>query len=94
MVDEGADIIDVGGQSTRPGHGRISVEAKSWRASCPSSRAIRAALPDMPISIDTTRAAVAGAAVDAGADLLNDIWGVDAEEALLRLAAERRCRSC
>jgi dihydropteroate synthase len=89
MVEEGADLIDVGGQSTRPGHTEISVEDELARV-LPAIRSIRAALPDVPISIDTTRAAVAAAAVDVGADLLNDIWGVDAEEALLLLAADRQ----
>ena len=89
MVEEGADLIDVGGQSTRPGHTEISVDDELARV-LPVIRSIRAALPDVPISIDTTRAAVAAAAVDVGADLLNDIWGVDAEEALLRLAADRQ----
>jgi len=51
-------------------------------------REIRAALPEVPISIDTTRAAVAERAVAAGASLVNDIWGVAAEEALLRFAGE------
>jgi dihydropteroate synthase len=89
MVDEGADLIDVGGESTRPGHQRISVAEEIARA-VPVVRGIRAALPDVPISIDTSRADVAAAAVDVGADLINDIWGVSAEGDLLALAAERR----
>ena len=88
MALEGADLIDVGGESTRPGHARIPVSEELERA-VPVVKAIRAALPDMPISIDTTRAEVAAAALDAGADMVNDIWGVAAEDALLRLAAER-----
>ena len=87
MVAEGADFIDVGGQSTRPGHSEIPVEDEVARVE-PVVSGIRAALPDVPISIDTTRAAVAQRAVAAGADLLNDIWGVAAEEALLRFAAD------
>jgi len=51
--------------------------------------AVRAALPDMVISVDTTKAAVAEAALDAGADLVNDVWGVEAEPALLELVAAR-----
>src|SRR3954447_22035570 len=89
MVDEGADLIDVGGESTRPGHERISAAEEIARA-IPVVREIRAALPDVPISIDTSRAEVAAAAVDAGADVINDIWGVEAEGNLLALAAARK----
>jgi dihydropteroate synthase len=87
MVDEGADLLDVGGQSTRPGHTAIPVAQEIARVE-PVVRAIRAALPDVPISVDTTRAAVAGAALEAGAALINDIWGVAADEHLLHVAAE------
>jgi dihydropteroate synthase len=55
----------------------------------PVIRALRAALPETALSIDTTKAAVAEAALDAGADLVNDVWGVAAEDGLLRLAAAR-----
>jgi dihydropteroate synthase len=89
MAVEGADLIDVGGQSTRPGHAEIPVDDEIAR-SVPVIREIRAALPDMPISIDTTRATVASAAFDAGANLVNDIWGIAADDDLLRLVAERR----
>jgi dihydropteroate synthase len=88
MIEEGADLIDVGGQSTRPGHDDIPVADEIARA-VPVIEAIRAMAPDVPISIDTTRAEVAAAAVDAGADLINDIWGVAAERELLDLAARR-----
>ncbi len=88
MAAEGADLLDVGGQSTRPGHAQIELSDELDRV-VPVVRAIREALPDMPISIDTTRAAVATAALDAGADLVNDTWGVAAEDDLLRLTAER-----
>src|SRR3954453_6139985 len=87
MAAQGADLIDVGGESTRPGHQRISIDEEIERA-VPVVHAIRKALPDMPISIDTTRAAVASAALDAGADLVNDVWGVAAEGELLALAAQ------
>src|SRR4051812_16599421 len=88
MVDERADLIDVGAESTRPGYRRISIEEEIDRA-IPVVRELRAALPNVPISIDTTRSEVAAAALDAGADLVNDIWGVAAEDEMLRLAAER-----
>lgn len=88
MVDEGADLIDVGGESTRPGHREVAIDEELSRAE-PVVRAIAAALPSTPISIDTTHARVAEAALDAGAALINDIWGVAADDALVRLAAQR-----
>ena len=69
----GADIIDVGGESTRPGHEPVSEEAEAARV-IPAIAAIRAAL-DLPISIDTFKPAVARAALEAGADMINCVWG-------------------
>jgi dihydropteroate synthase len=88
MVEEGADILDIGGESTRPGHAAVDPTEESGRV-IPVVAAVRAALPATPISVDTTKAAVAGAALDAGADLINDIWGVGSDEAIVRLAAAR-----
>jgi dihydropteroate synthase len=88
MAAEGADLLDIGGQSTRPGHAQVSAEEELTRA-VPVVAAVRAALPGMPLSIDTTSARVAAAALDAGADLINDVWGTAAEPGLLSLAAER-----
>jgi dihydropteroate synthase len=88
MVDEGADILDVGGASTRPGHQAVHPDEERARV-VPVIRAIREALPGTAISIDTTSTAVAAAALDAGAHLLNDIWGVSDDPAMVRLAAGR-----
>lgn len=88
MAAEGADILDIGGESSRPGCAPVNAAEEIARV-VPVVRAIRAALPDMPLSIDTTKSAVATAALDAGADLVNDVWGVSDDPALLRLAAER-----
>jgi dihydropteroate synthase len=55
----------------------------------PVIRAVRDALPDMPLTVDTTKPAVAAAALDAGADAINDVWGVAPDDALSRVAAER-----
>jgi dihydropteroate synthase len=74
MVDDGADVLDVGGESTRPGHAPVTTEDETARV-VPVVRAIRAALPGTPISVDTTKAVVADAAIAAGADMVNDIWG-------------------
>jgi dihydropteroate synthase len=90
MVDEGADLLDVGGESTRPGHEDVPAADEAARVE-PVVAAIRGALPTVPISVDTTKAAVAEAALDAGADLINDVWGVEPEDELIELAAARRC---
>jgi dihydropteroate synthase len=88
MAAAGADLLDVGGESTRPGHQRVDA-GEELRRVVPVIAAIHEALPAVPISIDTTRPGVAEAALDAGAALLNDVWGVAAGDGLLRVAAER-----
>jgi len=88
MVLEGADLLDIGGESTRPGHAAVDASDEIARV-VPVLRAIRAELPAVPLSIDTSKPAVAAAALEAGADLINDVWGVAADDALARLAAER-----
>ena len=87
MVDEGADILDIGGESTRPGHDPVGLDEERGRV-VPIVAALRAALPGTPLSIDTTKPAVAEAALAAGADLVNDVWGVGDDDALARLAAD------
>ena len=79
MVREGADIIDVGGESTRPGHIQISDQEEIERVA-PVVEAVKKEF-DIPVSIDTYKSRVAEAALKAGADLVNDIWGLkyDAE---------------
>jgi len=88
MVAEGADLLDVGGESTRPGHDAIG-DAEEIARVVPVVEALHAALPAVPLSVDTTKAGVAAAALDAGAHLVNDVWGVGEDDALLRLAADR-----
>jgi dihydropteroate synthase len=88
MAREGADILDIGGESSRPGHAEVPLEEELRRV-IPAIRAVHARLPGMPISIDTTKVAVAAAALDAGADVINDVWGVGLSDSLARLAAER-----
>ncbi|MEO8463227.1 MAG: dihydropteroate synthase [Chloroflexota bacterium] len=89
MVDAGADILDLGGESTRPSHSAVTPSDEIARV-LPAIQAVREAFPTMPISVDTTKADVAAAAIDAGADLINDVWGVGADDAMVRLAAERQ----
>jgi dihydropteroate synthase len=88
MVADGADLLDVGGESTRPGHRPVD-EDEEVRRVVPVVIALREALPDVPISVDTTKGGVAAAAVDAGAALLNDVWGVAADSPIVRVAAAR-----
>jgi dihydropteroate synthase len=88
MVAEGADLLDVGGESTRPGHTTVDAADELARV-VPVIAALRAALPDTPLSVDTTKADVAAAALDAGADLINDVWGVASDGEMLHVAARR-----
>ena len=88
MVADGADLLDVGGASSRPGHADIPPDEEIARV-VPVIRAIASELPGTAISIDTTSPAVAAAALDAGAHLLNDVWGVAEDPGMVRLAAER-----
>ena len=74
MLAEGADVLDVGGESTRPGGAPVSAAEECERV-LPALAALRRAFPDAPISIDTYKAEVAAATVQAGADIVNDIWG-------------------
>ena len=89
LVEEGAAIIDVGGQSTRPGYEEISDEEEIARV-VPAITALVPQLP-VPISIDTYKPAVARAALQAGAHLINDIHGLQRNPELARLAAEFGC---
>jgi dihydropteroate synthase len=89
MVDEGADLLDIGGESTRPGHAVVEPADEIDRI-VPVIAAVRAALPATPISVDTSKPDVAEAALAAGADLLNDIWGTGPDPAMAELAASRR----
>ena len=87
FVEAGADILDIGGQSTRPGHVPVTVDEELRRV-IPAVRAVREAV-QVPISVDTCKLEVATPSLDAGASMLNDIWGLKREPGLARLAAER-----
>ncbi|TWT06237.1 dihydropteroate synthase [Planomicrobium sp. CPCC 101079] len=86
MAEDGADVIDVGGESTRPGHTQISAEEEISRV-VPVIKMLVDQL-DTPISIDTYKAEVAEAAVLAGARIINDIWGARYEPAIAKVAAK------
>jgi dihydropteroate synthase len=81
----GADIVDVGGESTRPGHAPVDEAVEIGRI-VPVIRELRTRLPSVPISVDTHKPNVLRAARSAGADVLNSVWG--ASEELLEIAAE------
>jgi dihydropteroate synthase len=89
LIDEGADILDIGGESTRPGSERVAPEEQIRRV-IPVITAVRAQW-DGPISIDTTRAQVARAALEAGANWVNDISALRDDERMGTLVADRRC---
>lgn len=86
MVADGAKMIDVGGESTRPGYTRISDEEEIARI-VPVIKALVKEVPAI-ISVDTYKSAVARAAIEAGAHIINDIWGVKADPQMAKVAAE------
>ena len=86
MIKEGADIIDIGGESSRPGHTRITEEEEMKRI-IPIIKRIRANT-DIPISLDTIKPKVAEAALEAGVDMINDIWGLQLDNRMAKVAAE------
>jgi len=87
MIAEGADIIDLGGESTRPGSKRVPVNEEISRV-VPAIKAIKDKF-DTPLSIDTTKSEVAEAAVDAGAEIINDISGLRFDERIGDIAVAR-----
>lgn len=94
MVKEGADLIDVGGESTRPGSERVP-GSEQLRRVVPVIQGLREALPDeVGISIDTTLCEVAEAALDVGAEMINDISAGRDDASMLALAAQRQVPIC
>jgi dihydropteroate synthase len=89
MVAEGADILDIGGESTRPGHEPVSKEEELRRV-IPVIEAISREV-DIPISIDTYKAEVADQALKAGAQIINDVWGFKEDPEMAEVAARHGC---
>lgn len=87
MVEEGADLIDVGGESTRPGAVRVAAVEEGRRV-LPVVRALRHRLPETPLSVDTTRATIARAAFEEGADAINDVAGLRLDPEMADVVAE------
>ena len=92
MVREGAAIVDIGGESTRPGHQVITDEEEISRV-VPVIEAVKKHF-DVPVSIDTYKGAVAEAALQAGADLVNDIWGFKHDKRVAELTAKYGAACC
>ncbi len=90
MLDEGAEIIDVGGESTRPGSDPVA-PGEERRRVVPVIREILSERPDAAISIDTYRAATAEAALDAGAEIINDVSAMRGDERMAAFMAEANC---
>ena len=86
-VKDGADILDIGGESTRPGSQSISKETEIERV-VPVIQAIAAEKLHVQISVDTYKAGVARAAIEAGANWINDVWGLRADPQLVQVAAD------
>lgn len=86
LIEDGADIIDVGGESTRPGFKVVDVEDEIARV-VPVIKAIKEHY-DIPVSIDTYKAATAEAAIKAGADIINDVWGFKKDKDMAGVAAK------
>ncbi|EBC6963309.1 dihydropteroate synthase, partial [Salmonella enterica] len=90
MMEDGADLIDIGGESTRPGSEAVGAEEELSRI-IPVIEALREQAPHIPISVDTYKAEVARQAVQAGAHIINDVWGAKADPKMARTAAELGC---
>lgn len=92
MLDQGMNLLDIGGESTRPGYTPVSVSEEIRRV-VPVIRAIRERF-DVPISLDTYKAEVARAGIEAGADMINDIWGLKYDPDMARTVAEGNVACC
>lgn len=92
MIEEGADLIDVGGESTRPGYQKIT-EHEEIERTAPVIELIKTRF-DIPVSIDTYKSRVAVAALQAGADLVNDVWGLKYDPAMAKVVARSQAACC
>ena len=92
MVAEGADIIDIGGESTRPGHASVSEEEEIRRV-IPVIEALKREI-SVPISVDTYKGRVAELALEAGADMINDIWGFKNDSYIAEVTAKYNIPCC
>lgn len=86
MIKDGADIIDVGGESTRPGHVTVDKDTELSRV-IPAIEAIRKHF-DVPVSLDTSKAIVAKEGLNAGADIINDVWGLTLDADMAKVVSD------
>ena len=92
MIEDGMDILDVGGESTRPGYTMISEEEEIHRV-IPLIEEVKKRF-DVPISLDTYKGKVARAGAEAGVDLINDIWGLKFDQEVSEVVAEYKLACC
>lgn len=92
MLRDGMDILDIGGESTRPGYTLLSEEEETARVA-PVIEAVKKRF-EVPVSLDTYKASVASAGIAAGADLINDIWGLKYDEKMAKVIAESGLPCC
>lgn len=92
MIEEGASVIDVGGESTRPGYEPVSEEEEISRTA-PIITQIKSKF-DIPVSLDTYKSAVAEAGIRAGADMINDIWGLRRDNKMAQIIADSGAACC
>ncbi|MCI9674899.1 MAG: dihydropteroate synthase [Lachnospiraceae bacterium] len=92
MLKEGADLIDIGGESTRPGYTPLSAEEEIARVA-PVIEAVKSHF-DVPVSLDTCKGEVAKAGIAAGADLINDIWGLKYDDKMAGVISESGLPCC
>ena len=92
MIADGADIIDIGGESTRPGHTPVSADEEALRV-LPVIEAVKKHF-DIPVSVDTFKSSVAESSIQAGADLVNDIWGLKYDKKMASVIAKYQAACC
>lgn len=92
LIQEGTDILDIGGESTRPNHIKISEQEEMERV-CPIIEAIKSRM-DIPISLDTYKSQVAKAGILAGVDMINDIWGLKWDGTMAKVIADGKVAGC
>lgn len=92
MLKDGMDVLDIGGESTRPGYTLLSDEEETERV-VPVIEAVKARF-DVPVSVDTYKSRVAQAGIEAGADLINDIWGLKYDGQMAKVIAESALPCC
>lgn len=92
MLEEGMDLVDIGGESTRPGHTTVPEEEEIERVT-PVIESVKAYF-DVPVSLDTCKSKVALAGIAAGADMINDIWGLKYDDEMAKVIAESNLPCC